>query len=187
MKSYRLNVLRWALLLPKFSMEFTRQGGFSWLEWAIATTDDHDAYIDLTVVGMYMAKTFLELAQWAYCLRESLSDPIRNSTDEVFDGIDQEAEDDIMYPRNPNRPSDKTDRLGMVQLILKDQTAQRWPDNTTQPEGDQHGYIREWDDWQWEEWREYMEGLIEGLKTGRILDNSPYYIRDPDGTCFNRI
>jgi hypothetical protein len=48
-------------------------------------------------------------------------------------------------------------------------------------------YVRTWPESEWNDWRDHMEGLIEGLKSSVILDDSPYYPRDPDGTCFARV
>jgi hypothetical protein len=50
----------------------------------------------------------------------------------------------------------------------------------------QSSYIRALSNIEWNDWRDYMGVLIEGVNNGYIPDTEPRFLRDPSGVCGGR-
>lgn len=140
-----------------FNSEFISIGGISWLEHEIASTDHCYLSAQLAIHAMSRAQSFVELMQWANCLRECLM-------------------------RGPVPQSGPLERL---ESILEEQSKQRSLNSFSRFSlSSKSNYVRSWSNIEWKQWKECMEELIDALRGGCPLhSNHSRYVRDPDGIC----
>lgn len=109
---------------------------------------------------MCRAESFLELAQWAALLSDTLRRPVIG--EETIPG------------------AISTDAL---ESILSEQLRERSEDVLAATETSRYQYVRDWSDLEWEEWQGYFEGLIREVKEGYVTEYLPRMAGDPDGRC----
>jgi hypothetical protein len=150
-----------------FNSEFTRAGGFSWLEHEVTSSIYFlgDLYIQLTALGMTRAESLTDLMQWASCLREYLI------TARAY------KQASISRPYLGRQLSRGLSSFLSVQSVL------RALDSSEVAQVVRSSYIRALGDVEWDDWGGLMEELIEGVARGYIPNTDLHFCRDPDGVC----
>jgi hypothetical protein len=156
-------ILSWITRYEWFHSEFTRIGGLDLLEQQIPSNQHSFNYPEFILQFMTQAQSFKELVQWANCLRGCLT-----------------------MPRNYDIPTPENSWIIISRAltsVLSAQSELRAPDPSTAVPSAQFGYIKALSNVEWNDWRDYMTMLIEGVLEGYIPDTDPCFLRDPDGIC----
>jgi hypothetical protein len=161
---YVPSVLCWIARHEWFNSEFIDIGGFDWLDRTIASNQCSRDFAGLIVQAMGRAQSFTELAQWASYLRRCLTTlPADNDSLNRF--------------YRWKRWADK------LHSALSAQRELRALGSSNVAPSAQASYIKALSDVEWNQWQDYMEALVEGVKKSYIPDTDPHFLRDPDSIC----